>query len=320
MSNSFTAIAFSVVVMSAEGALAKDCLALCDELDILSYDKDVAGIAKAYEETSPHFKSTFPMVEGEADPFVSFRRLFDDPQCPSFGVDIDIEPASEAGTVAIVITSRDADLSALANLLQKVCRSALPVAFTYASYSDRLRVGSIDGGFVGIDADNIDIQSGAAAIERPWRKRPAIDQFVDRHVFADVTSFITKLASEGDQQAQALLEAFNYEETAIADGWVFVDGKWRGYNWDEFESWQAADAADRCDSFATAKQVCNHTERQPDNVAFTHVHLISPWLASRLQDEGERVDTDIFGMCVWARQGGHDLDLHDLPILAKIAS
>ena len=58
----------------------------------------------------------------------------------------------EAGPVKLAavadISGQQADVFALASLIQKVCRSALPFGFEWAAVSTKLRPGELGGGYL----------------------------------------------------------------------------------------------------------------------------------------------------------------------------
>lgn len=87
MSDLFTAVSFTLHLQLREARLVAECGELCDELDVLSFDKDAAGLDRAFDKRSDAFKQAFPRVAANEDPFTSFRKIFDDPSYLAINVD-----------------------------------------------------------------------------------------------------------------------------------------------------------------------------------------------------------------------------------------
>src|SRR3546814_20589423 len=95
---------------------------------------------------SDAFRKTFPKQDQEENPFASFLELWLDPDVPTFDADITIdEERDDTGLVAF-IRGHEADVQAIASLIQKVCKSALPFGFEWASTCDTFRPGQQGGG------------------------------------------------------------------------------------------------------------------------------------------------------------------------------
>lgn len=344
MSDLFTAVSFTVHLQLREARLAAECGELCDELDVLSFDKDVAGLDRAFDKRSDAFKQAFPRGAANEDPFASFRKIFDDPSYLAINVDIDFEDhdGDETSIVPVTFSSNVAEIVTLANLIRAACASALPTGFVFSTYGTKNTVGEPNGGFALIQADDVAITWAdrllkdalselrePTPLSAPLRERTPVMRLIDDHIRNDVTDLVRELLKEIQsssiprltEQAKALNMPFvDYRQAASENGWIFEDGAWRGYNWDDFSSWQQADAANRCETLRTAEDVCSENKLAPEQHAITGFYAVSPWLAARLRGFDERVDTKFSKLCVWARWWEAGSDLLEDPILNKIAS
>lgn len=306
MSDLSCAVAFSLPVSPAEAALVNECLPLCEELDFLEYDKDVEAMNKAYGKTSDAFKVAFPLVAGEIDPFTSFRKLFDDPQYPAFGIDLEIEVESDSIS-HLAITSKRAEVSAIGNLIRVTCPSAHPCGFTFATYASNDDEGSADGGYVAIRDNRVTVQWASNLLTNEMGPNAPFYRAYERHIRHDMTALVKSFALIDDpdhalaQKAKALAAPFiDYEAALKADGWIFVDGAWRGYNWDDFSNWQDADKAGRCESFVSAADACADYDLEPETYSTIEFYAVSEWFAKRLTERKQRVELDFGGIPVWA--------------------
>lgn len=154
-------------------------------------------------------------------------------------------------------------------------------------------------------------------------------RLVEDHIRNDVTELVGELAkgAKADvlprltEKAQALSEVFiDHRQAAIENGWKVEDGAWRGYNWDEFSSWEKAEEAGRCETLRTAVDVCRENDLTPEQYPITGFYAVSPWLAAKLAEKGERVEPAFAKLHVWARWWEASVDLIDDPVLVKIAS
>lgn len=154
MFDSYLKTAFFINVSSGEANLLKECLQIADQLEAgFPEETDL----NAYnEQTSKAFKDAFPM-ESEADPFGTFLKLFDDPDYPNFGVKVQVSThydPSKDGRVAF-ISGEQAEVEALAKLIQKACPSSLPFGFEWAATSSSLEADAQGGGYFVITPDEI---------------------------------------------------------------------------------------------------------------------------------------------------------------------
>lgn len=151
MSNNYIETAFNVPVTPDEASLLEECFAAAADLsDGFSYPPlEGMDAAKAsYAARSEGFKATFPKRDDEEDPFATFLELWSEPDFPSFDADLSFyTPSGGNGPVAF-IRGQEADVSALASLIQKVCKSALPFGFEWAAVSSKLRPGELGGGYL----------------------------------------------------------------------------------------------------------------------------------------------------------------------------
>lgn len=344
MSDFSCAVSFDIDVDLAEAKLVRECVELGDELDFLTFDKDQAGTARAYEARSDRFKATFPLVDGESDPFASFRKIFDDPEYPHIGVHLNFDDeGDDEKLVSISISSKNAEIEPLANLIRATCATALPAGFVFSTYSTKNEPGAANGGFALVQADGIsvawadalladrlkEIDPDAGEPVAQLRRTPPMMRLVQDHIRNDVTELVSELARGAKaevlprltEQAQALSEIFvDHRQAAIENGWKVEDGAWRGYNWDEFPSWEKADEAGRCETLSTAVDVCRENDLSPEQYAITGFYAVSPWLAAKLSEKGERVEPAFAKLHVWARWWEASIDLVDDPVLTKIAS
>lgn len=111
---------------------------------------------------------------------------------------------------------------------------------------------------------------------------------------------ITPKGARSDDLGDMIEQAFelacpidDWEEAALQDGWGQLDdGTWTRAT-DE-----GADEAPYCD---TAREACEHDNLEPyQREVFEH-WIVSDWLAGKLAEHGEKVDTDFAGLTVWAR-------------------
>lgn len=320
MSDHFCAVAFTLAVEPSEATLLKECLPLCETLDFLTYDKDVGAINRAYEKTSDAFKNAFPKRDGDQDPFTAFRKLFDDPQCPVFGVDIEIDTDDRT----VTFTSKRAEIGSIANLIRVTCPSALPSGFTFSTYSDGNDEGSANGGYIVIRPERIETTWADTLMRQQLAPNAPFYRIFERDIRQDLTQIVKEVARSDHasnplvEKARALLAPhWDYDGAAKDNGWVFADGLWRGYNWDEFGSWQEAENAGRCTSYRTAANVCAANDLTPEIHADIECYGVSNWFAQRLIERGERVDPDFGGLPVWAFVK-HELAMSD--VLEKLAA
>lgn len=119
-----------------------------DEADLITECFEVsndlsAGMEPSYDERSEAFRATFPSLE-------AFLDLFDDPDYPEFNATCD------ATGDGVYIAGDQADPGAIAAVIQKTLKSALPCSIEWAFTCSKLRVGEFGGGFFVITEDGIE--------------------------------------------------------------------------------------------------------------------------------------------------------------------
>lgn len=143
-----------------------------------------------------------------------------------------------------------------------------------------------------------------------------IDQMVQQEVNCCLSYLVSTLAkayhanpparfangvSEDGREAQSLFEqAFelacpvaDFEEAAIQAGWEPFTDKFGVACW--------RDTKDGQTWASSAEDLCAEFDIEPyDREVFEH-WAVSQWLADKLREEGEKVDDDFGGLCVWAR-------------------
>ncbi|MDR7256237.1 hypothetical protein J2X47_000398 [Sphingomonas sp. BE270] len=150
MANTYLETAFNVPVTPDEAALLEECFATAAEISagFASIPQEAPEAAKTcYASCSSLFKATFPLQTDQDDPFAEFLRLWSDPDLACFDADLRINDNPEGEGMVAFIHGHEADASALASLIQKVCKSALPFGFEWALVTDRVRPGGFGGGY-----------------------------------------------------------------------------------------------------------------------------------------------------------------------------
>lgn len=158
MANNYVETAFNVPVTPEEASLLEECFLVAEKLsgDFEGTPSgEMAALASLYAACSDAFSKFFPKQDHEEDPFASFLELWPYPDIPSFDADITIDDnRDDTGRVAF-IRGHEADVEALASLIQKVCKSALPFGFEWASTCDKFRPGQHGGGYFVITGTEI---------------------------------------------------------------------------------------------------------------------------------------------------------------------
>lgn len=150
MANNSLETAFNVPVTRDEAALLEECFAVAAEImngfaTVANHKPDAA---EAYYDSRSHaFKLIFPRQDGEDYPFITFVGLFPDLEFIDFEAEITINDDPDGGGWLAFIRGDQADVSALAAVIQKVCKSALPFGFEWAAVCDSFRPGQFGGGY-----------------------------------------------------------------------------------------------------------------------------------------------------------------------------
>jgi hypothetical protein len=127
---------------------------------------------------------------------------------------------------------------------------------------------------------------------------------VNREVIYCVSSLVHELAQKAEEfpdYYDDLLDAFqgnpDYEEAATENGWQLEEG-----HEDEIV-YRNSETGDVSDDAKTWEELCN--EKGIDAYEYApeiYEHwIVSDWLAARLEEHGERVLRDFFGMTIWGR-------------------
>ena len=153
MADYYCQTSFAIAISADEAALLSEIDPL---LRVLGDGFETAAEAEAaYTDTSPAFQAMFPKGD-HGDPFAELTALFDDPNWPTLGVDLDIRPnADHPETVSLFVSGDDARPFDLAALLQRVCPTALPFRFGWAYTCSRHRLDAFGGGYMEVGADTL---------------------------------------------------------------------------------------------------------------------------------------------------------------------
>ncbi|UVO53726.1 hypothetical protein [Sphingomonas sp. SUN039] len=162
MSNSYVATAFVVTTTKAEAHLARLCFTASE---LLGDGNETSAHASAILH-DPLFAVTYPPLPTHADdPWSGFKTVFEDEDYFGLGCTIEVEPR-ENGSVDLWIAGHQIQVETVARVLQRSCPSALPLAFEWACYSDRLRRDAFGGGYAIVAADHIQLVTTADLIGR----------------------------------------------------------------------------------------------------------------------------------------------------------
>lgn len=144
----------------------------------------------------------------------------------------------------------------------------------------------------------------AVSAERVLQDRA--DRLVQANVQASLSSMVATLAAGWNvdrvnpamdalhEQAQELCAGrLDYEEAARQAGWIVRDG--------EFWNGDDAGACKTPDEAGAWEDLCDEYQIEPYEWEVYEYWAVSTWLAEKLQEAGERVDTDFAGLNVWAR-------------------
>lgn len=150
MANNYVETAFYLPVTPEEASLLEECFLVAERLSG-DFEGTPSGemqvLEPHYAACSDAFRKTFPKQDHGEDPFASFLELWPDPDIPSFDADISIDDKRDDTGLVAFIRGYEADVQALASLIQKVCMSALPFGFEWASTCDKFRPGQHGGGY-----------------------------------------------------------------------------------------------------------------------------------------------------------------------------
>jgi hypothetical protein len=158
MANNYVETAFNVPVTPEEASLLEECFLVAEKLSA-DFEGTPSGemevLHSLYAACSDAFRNTFPKQDHEDDPVASFLELWVDSDIPSFDADITIDDKRDDTGLVAFIRGHEVDVQALASLIQKVCKSALPFGFEWASTCDKFRPGQHGGGYFVITGTQI---------------------------------------------------------------------------------------------------------------------------------------------------------------------
>lgn len=145
----------------------------------------------------------------------------------------------------------------------------------------------------------------------------ACERIVRQEVLCCVSGVVNTLAKGGAQSIQngtsELLELCDkamylmvpvedWEEAATQAGWKHGgDNQGFWYDGGAYESWKAALSDSDSVTYMTADELCRCEDIEPYEWEIFEHWAVTQWFADALIEQGERVDTDFEGLCVWAR-------------------
>lgn len=116
-------------------------------------------------------------------------------------------------------------------------------------------------------------------------------------------SAIAPLMELADQASELCSPVLDYEEAARQEGWKTSDSGQTFINERNIDpETKQCEASEADPRDATGwEDLCNEFSIDPyEREIFEH-WIVSPWLADKLEAEGERIDKDFAGLCVWGR-------------------
>lgn len=132
---------------------------------------------------------------------------------------------------------------------------------------------------------------------------------VDREVLACMSSLVSTLADGAndriddsgilnlaDQAQELAAPVLDYESAAREAGWIQGKADWRRDE-EPANEWSVA----HVHRAATAQAACDLDDIEPHELEVYEHWAVTTWLAEKLIEQGERVDTDFAGLNVWAR-------------------
>jgi hypothetical protein len=143
MANDYVQAAFIVSLTHDEAHILTEVIHAVEILDDLSEHPN--RCAAAYAQFSADFQATFP--PSQDNPFGSFLACFDDSNFIILDCDITIGRDDGVHYTGL-FTGANLDPGTLGNILARTCKSAQPFGFEYACTSDKMRPGSVSGGYV----------------------------------------------------------------------------------------------------------------------------------------------------------------------------
>lgn len=164
MSNSYVKASFVVNVTAHEASLLREAL---EAIGIAADDTiDAAETDQQYAALSEPFRERFPATGARL--ISGFLDIFSDPGFPCFDTEVEFwaapAPGSEAGSAVlggdlsrpthhVGFCGEQFAIDEVANLIHRLCPSALPFGFEWSRDCDKLRPGEFGGGYVVITSD-----------------------------------------------------------------------------------------------------------------------------------------------------------------------
>lgn len=151
MSNSHVSAAFVITVTKPEAKNAQLAFAGAAMLE----DRDGFDDAAIADELGSDFLTLFPPAPNDAA-LKGFIGIFED--ADYFGLGCTIEAvAQDSESVDLWIAGHQIQVETVTRILQRCCPSALPFAFEWACYSDKLRGDEFGGGHAIITQNRIEL-------------------------------------------------------------------------------------------------------------------------------------------------------------------
>lgn len=110
----------------------------------------------------------FPPLD-EGDPWSGLLTIFDNPDFPDFGADlqIDVDRDNRDMRIVVICGMTDFQPAPIAKLIQRCCAQSLaqaPIGFEWAEVCSRPRVGHFRGGWCAIFPDRLEFESTLHAL------------------------------------------------------------------------------------------------------------------------------------------------------------
>lgn len=176
MSNSYVASAFTITVNPDEAHLVELCFTIAATLR----DEGPMLRERIAETIDAAFAEAFPPSSTDPDDLLSgFTAIFEDEGYYDLGCAAEATTGS-ADHSDLSIAGHQIQVESVARILQRCCRSALPFAFEWACYSDRLRNDEFGGGHCLVTMDEIHLVTTSDIARRAVRR--TVDEGADGYV------------------------------------------------------------------------------------------------------------------------------------------
>ena len=177
MANTFIKASFVIALTLIEADLLHKC---CETARKLA-DREIPDDERAahFASLGPDFTAAFP--PSNEDPFSGFLAIFDDPEFPHLDCTVVLDdPDGERQNATIFGDQINVEL--IAQLIFRLCKSALPFGFEYTLDCDGLRPGQFGGGLVIITKDGIEHGGTSTMLDRALAREK--DEGADGYVLA----------------------------------------------------------------------------------------------------------------------------------------